>query len=119
MTGSNTLKEAELIAQQVSSPAERISVLEKRLDEVEKVNARLEQATLTTARAPCRKSRGIGTRSTRRCAAKKSPPDEEEPSAESRWGGEQARASRPRVTGHQALLQRVGGPGRVSLVNQA
>jgi len=42
MTGSNTSKEAELIAQQVSSLAERISVLEKRLDEVEKVNARLE-----------------------------------------------------------------------------
>ena len=51
MTGSNTSKEAELIAQQVSSLAERISVLEKRLDEVEKVNARLEQAALTTARA--------------------------------------------------------------------
>jgi hypothetical protein len=46
------VKEAELIAQQVSSLAERIAVLEKRLDEVERVNGRLEQAALTTARAP-------------------------------------------------------------------
>jgi hypothetical protein len=45
------LKEAELIAQEVSGLAERISVLERRLDEVEKVNARLEQAALITARA--------------------------------------------------------------------
>jgi hypothetical protein len=45
------LKEAELIAQQVSTLAERIGALEKRLDEVERVNGRLEQAALTTARA--------------------------------------------------------------------
>ena len=45
------MKEAELIAQQVSSLAERIGALERRLDEVEKVNGRLEQAALITARA--------------------------------------------------------------------
>jgi hypothetical protein len=45
------LKEAELIAQEVSALAEKISALGKRLDEVEKVNGRLEQAALITARA--------------------------------------------------------------------
>ncbi len=45
------MKEAELIAQQVSTLVERIGALEKRLDEVEKVNGRLEQAALTTSRA--------------------------------------------------------------------
>ena len=45
------MKEAELIAQEVSALAERIGALERRLDDVEKVNARLEQAALITARA--------------------------------------------------------------------
>jgi hypothetical protein len=45
------VKQAELIAQEVSGLAERLSALEKRLGEVERVNARLEQAALTTARA--------------------------------------------------------------------
>jgi len=40
-----------MIAQEVSSLADRISALERRLDDVEKVNARLEQAALITARA--------------------------------------------------------------------
>jgi hypothetical protein len=47
----STLKEAELIAQEVSSLAEKISALQQRLDEVERVNGRLEQAALITARA--------------------------------------------------------------------
>jgi outer membrane murein-binding lipoprotein Lpp len=41
----------ELIAQQVSGLAEKIDALTRRVDEVEKVNARLEAAALTTARA--------------------------------------------------------------------
>jgi hypothetical protein len=45
------LEEAELIAQQVSGLVERLVALEKRLDEVERVNGRLEQAALTTSRA--------------------------------------------------------------------
>jgi hypothetical protein len=45
------LEETELIAQEVSSLAEKIRALEWRLGEVERVNARLEQAALTTARA--------------------------------------------------------------------
>jgi hypothetical protein len=45
------LKEAELIAQEVSALAEKIGALQQRLDEVEKVNGRLEQAALITARA--------------------------------------------------------------------
>jgi hypothetical protein len=45
------LKEAELIAQEVSALAEKIGALERRLDDVEKVNGRLEQAALITARA--------------------------------------------------------------------
>lgn len=45
------LEEVELIAQELAGLAEKSRVLEKRLANVEKVNARLEQAALTTARA--------------------------------------------------------------------
>jgi hypothetical protein len=45
------LDEAELIAQELSGLAGKVDELEKRLRDVEKVNARLEQAALTTARA--------------------------------------------------------------------
>jgi outer membrane murein-binding lipoprotein Lpp len=40
-----------LIAQQVSRLAEKIDVLTRRVNEVERVNTRLEAAALTTARA--------------------------------------------------------------------
>jgi hypothetical protein len=43
--------ESELIAQQVSGLNQKLAKLEKRLADAEKVNARLEQAALTTARA--------------------------------------------------------------------
>ena len=43
--------ESELIAQELSGLGQKLSEFEKRLDEVEKVNARLEVAALTTARA--------------------------------------------------------------------
>jgi uncharacterized coiled-coil protein SlyX len=43
--------DSELLAQQVSGLHERLRDLERRMAEVEKVNARLEQAALTTARA--------------------------------------------------------------------
>jgi hypothetical protein len=45
------MKDYELIAQQVSSLAEKIDALTRRVNEVEQVNARLESAALTTARA--------------------------------------------------------------------
>jgi outer membrane murein-binding lipoprotein Lpp len=45
------VRDYELIAQQVSGLAEKIDALTRRVDEVEKVNARLEAAALTTARA--------------------------------------------------------------------
>ena len=45
------MKDYELIAQQVSSIAEKMDALTRRVDEVEKVNARLEAAALTTARS--------------------------------------------------------------------
>ena len=45
------MKDYELIAQQVSSLAEKIDALTRRVNEVEQVNARLEAAALTTARA--------------------------------------------------------------------
>jgi len=45
------LEEVELIAQELSGLAEKARALEQRLAAVEKVNARLEQAALTTARA--------------------------------------------------------------------
>jgi len=43
--------ESELLAQQVSGLNKKFADLEKRLAESEKVNARLEQAALITARA--------------------------------------------------------------------
>ena len=45
------MKDYELIAQQVSSLAEKIDALTRRVNDVEQVNARLESAALTTARA--------------------------------------------------------------------
>lgn len=45
------MQDYELIAQQVSGLAEKIDALTRRVNEVEKVNARLELAALTTARA--------------------------------------------------------------------
>ena len=60
------------IAREVSGYGTRFEAMEKRLDEFEKVNARLEDAALTTARALA-ESQVIGTRSMRRCAAKTSP----------------------------------------------
>jgi predicted nuclease with TOPRIM domain len=45
------LDEAELIAQELSGLTGKVDELERRLRDVEKVNARLEQAALTTARA--------------------------------------------------------------------
>lgn len=45
------VQDYELIAQQLSSLAEKIKGVEKRMSEIEHVNARLEDAALTTARA--------------------------------------------------------------------
>jgi len=45
------LTDFEIIAREVSGYRTRFESIEKRLDEVEKVNARLEEAALTTARA--------------------------------------------------------------------
>ena len=45
------MKDYELIAQQVSSLAEKIDAITRRVNEVEKVNARLEAAALTTSRS--------------------------------------------------------------------
>jgi outer membrane murein-binding lipoprotein Lpp len=43
--------DSELLAQQVSGLNENVKRLEQRMAEVERVNSRLEQAALTTARA--------------------------------------------------------------------
>ena len=43
--------ESELIAQELSSLGHKLNDFDKRLTEVERVNARLEDAALTTARA--------------------------------------------------------------------
>ena len=45
------MTEVDIIAREVSGYRTRLEAIEKRLDEVEKVNARLESAALTTARA--------------------------------------------------------------------
>jgi hypothetical protein len=56
----------EIIAREISGYWARLDDIEKRLAEVERVNARLEAAALSTARASSR-CRGTGTRCTRRC----------------------------------------------------
>jgi hypothetical protein len=45
------LEDLEAIAQEVSALGTRVSKLEERLEQVEKVNRGLEEAALTTARA--------------------------------------------------------------------
>jgi len=45
------VEDFELIAQELSGLAEKVRSLDERLTEVERVNARLEDAALTTARA--------------------------------------------------------------------
>jgi uncharacterized coiled-coil protein SlyX len=45
------MQDAEMIAQELSALGHRVDELEKRLAAVEKVNRRLEDAALTTARA--------------------------------------------------------------------
>jgi hypothetical protein len=45
------MQDTEVIAQEISALGHRLENVEKRLDAVEKVNARLEDAALTTARA--------------------------------------------------------------------
>jgi hypothetical protein len=45
------VKDYELIAQELSGIGEKVGDLEKRMVEVERVNMRLEEAALTTARA--------------------------------------------------------------------
>jgi hypothetical protein len=45
------MKDAEMLAQELSALGHKLDELEKRLGAVEKVNMRLEEAALTTARA--------------------------------------------------------------------
>ena len=45
------MSDVELVAQELSRLAEKVNGLRERMNEVEKVNARLEDAALTTARA--------------------------------------------------------------------
>ena len=45
------MSDFDIIAREVSGYRTRFEAIEKRLDEVEKVNARLEEAAQTTARA--------------------------------------------------------------------
>jgi hypothetical protein len=45
------VQDVELIAQELSGLSEKVSDLRERMTEVEKVNARLEMAALTTANA--------------------------------------------------------------------
>jgi hypothetical protein len=45
------VQDYELIAEQVSVITEKLRTLDDRMNEVERVNARLEEAALTTARA--------------------------------------------------------------------
>jgi hypothetical protein len=45
------VQDYELIAEELSAIAEKVRDLDRRMAEVERVNARLEEAALTTARA--------------------------------------------------------------------
>jgi hypothetical protein len=45
------MSDLDLIAEELSGIGEKVRVIEKRIAEIEKVNARLEEAALTTARA--------------------------------------------------------------------
>ena len=45
------MHDAEVIAQELSALGHKLDEIEKRLEDVEKVNRRLEEAALTTARA--------------------------------------------------------------------
>ena len=45
------MQDAEVIAQELSALGHKLDELEKRMGAVEKVNARLEEVALTTARA--------------------------------------------------------------------
>jgi hypothetical protein len=56
------LDDAELIAQELSGLAGKVDELERSLQDVEKVNARLEQAALTTVRALTGDLRALGCR---------------------------------------------------------
>ena len=58
----------EVVAQELSDRGEKLRVLEDRLTDVERVNARLEEAALTTARA-LGESHVTGTRCTTLCVA--------------------------------------------------
>jgi hypothetical protein len=51
MTRTMSSGDSEVLAQQVSALNAKVAGLGQRLAEVEKVNSRLEQAALTTARA--------------------------------------------------------------------
>lgn len=48
---SKNQQDFELVAQELSSLSEKVGDLRERMTDVEKVNARLEEAALTTARA--------------------------------------------------------------------
>jgi predicted nuclease with TOPRIM domain len=48
---SKNQQDFELVAQELSSLSEKVSDLRERMTEVEKVNAQLEEAALSTARA--------------------------------------------------------------------
>ena len=70
----------ELVAKELIEHAEKMRGFDERLAEVEKVNARLEEAALTTARALAR-SRVTGTRCTTPCAAQTKSMKKSRPSA--------------------------------------
>src|SRR4026207_381475 len=57
---ASDVEDYELIAQELSELGEKIRGLDVRLAEVERVNARLEDAALTTARSPGGVPRHLG-----------------------------------------------------------
>ena len=60
-----------MIGQELHGLGQKVRDLEIRMAEVEKANARLEDAALITARAPSKRFQVTGTRCMRLCAAKR------------------------------------------------
>jgi len=96
----------EVVAQELSELAEKMRGLEERLAEVERVNARLEEAALTTARV-LGESRATRTRCTTPCPAQTESTERSRPSATTLPAGRVARSALQSGATRQAQMCRV------------
>ena len=92
----SSMDDYEVVAEELSQLADKMRGLEERLAEVERVNTRLEEAALTTARALAEVSRH-GTRCTTLCAVRTESNVRSRPSATAMRLGRVAARHRLRV----------------------